>query len=301
MPAADHRLTTAEMALFVADGFLRFDGLVPDAINRAVLADLPAHRDAAYANFSELIPRPDIATPNTGTPLGECYPPETGLGRYLALPEVQGIIESLVGPEPTFDHDFVHHLAAGHPDAQHLHVDAIVDTAEPMFDIQLFYFPAAVEPGGGGTRFVPGTHLRSARAEDVGRYQHILGEQQYSGPAGTVLVFHHGMWHAGQANPSDTERWLYKIRLNPSVDQATRWNTDDWAAMRSDADDHIFANVRFDTVAAILRKRHPWQLGHDYRYDLVKRARLWRFLSNDATFDVDHYLTRLEQRPGHRP
>ena len=30
MPAKDHRLTTAEMAEFVANGYLRFDGLVPD-------------------------------------------------------------------------------------------------------------------------------------------------------------------------------------------------------------------------------------------------------------------------------
>ena len=42
MPAADHRLTTAEMAQFVANGYLRFDAIVPDEVNDAVLEVLPA-------------------------------------------------------------------------------------------------------------------------------------------------------------------------------------------------------------------------------------------------------------------
>jgi hypothetical protein len=28
----------------------------------------------------------------------------------------------------------------------------------------------------------------------------------------------------------------------------------------------------------------------------VQRARLWRYLTGDETYDVDHYLTRLEGR-----
>ena len=45
--------------------------------------------------------------------------------------------------------------------------DAIVDTASPTFDIQIFYFPREVAENGGGTRFVPGSHLRRARAAAV--------------------------------------------------------------------------------------------------------------------------------------
>ncbi len=296
MPADDHRLTTAEVAQFVANGYLRFDALVPDDVNQAVIAEIPRVLDAKYANILGT-PQPEgVTIPDTGTPYLDCYDPGTGLGQYLARPEVQGIVESLVGLTAMFDHDFVHHLPAGHGDQQNLHVDAIVDTAEPGFDIQLFYFPAGVAEGAGGTRFVPGTHLRKARAEGVSRYQHIVGDEFFVGPPGTVLVFHHGMWHAGQRNPSDNDRWLYKIRLNPVESQQRRWNTDDWDALRSGVDDHVFANARTDSIAAILRKRHPWQSGHDYRYDLVKRARLWRHLTDDDSFDVDYYLTRLEGR-----
>ena len=40
MPATDNRLTTQEMAQFVAAGYLRFDGLVPDAINQNAVVEL---------------------------------------------------------------------------------------------------------------------------------------------------------------------------------------------------------------------------------------------------------------------
>ena len=42
MPADDHRLTTREMARFVADGYLRFDALVPAEHNERVFEELSA-------------------------------------------------------------------------------------------------------------------------------------------------------------------------------------------------------------------------------------------------------------------
>ena len=36
MPAANHKLTTQEMARFLADGYLRFDALIPDPINQPI-------------------------------------------------------------------------------------------------------------------------------------------------------------------------------------------------------------------------------------------------------------------------
>ena len=40
MPTMNHKLTTAEMARFVADGFLRFDALIPDEINQHIVEEL---------------------------------------------------------------------------------------------------------------------------------------------------------------------------------------------------------------------------------------------------------------------
>ncbi len=297
LPAADHRLTTLEVARFVADGYLRFDALIDDDLNERIIAELGA---LAGAKFPQAVGKPPpedaLERPATMTPLSQCYPEPSLVGEWIRRPEVQGIITSLVGSDPLYDHDFVHLLPGGSTYEQHLHVDAIVDSEDPTFDIQLFYFPGGVSEGGGGTRFVPGSHLRRVRAEDVARYQHIVGEQQFEGPPGTVMVFHHGLWHAGQPNPSDQARWMYKLRLNPRVPQVRLWNTDDFAACHNDASDHTFATMRFDSVAQVLRQGQPWQQGHELRYELVQRARLWRYLSGDEGFDADYYLTRLEQR-----
>ncbi len=261
MPAKDHRLTTREVAQFVVDGFLRFDALVPESINQRVLAELGTLYTTKMRiamgsmgldpdTYAEA-PASPVQHPESLTPLSECYPPPSVIGEMLRLPEVQGIIESLVGPDPLYDHDFVHYIPANNPTGQHLHVDAVIDDRHPSFDIQLFYYPTAVAPGAGGTRFVPGTHLRHTRAEGVARYQHLLGEQQYSGSPGTILIFHQALWHAGQPNPSEDERWMYKIRLNPRVPQVRLWNTDDFDSLHNDARDHTFAHIRRDSVARL--------------------------------------------------
>ncbi len=297
MPAADHRLTTLELARFVAEGYLRFDALVPDEFNARVTEELSRMAEVKIPQAMGVVPTADLPDrPSSLTPLSLCYPPPSVIGEVLRLPAVHGIIQSLVGSDPLYDHDFVHVLPGQSDYLQHLHVDAIVDTEDPTFDIQLFYFPREVAKNGGGTRFVPGSHLRRVCPEQVARYQHIVGEQQFTGAAGTLLVFHHGMWHAGQPNPSSETRWMYKIRLNPRVRQVRLWNTADFGDVHNDPSDHTFATMRFDSVAHVLRGMQPWQQGHEARLELVQRARLWRYLSGDNHYDADYYLTRLEQR-----
>jgi hypothetical protein len=295
MPAPDHRLTTREVSQFVAQGFLRFDGLVPEELNERVIEELgPRFR----AQIAQLVGAEGAAVehPESLTPLSRCHPAPSALGEMLRLPQVRGIVTSLVGSDPSFDHDHVHFLPAGSGYSQLLHVDAIVDSRDPTFDIQLFYYPSEVRPGEGGTRFVPGSHLRFVRAEGLCRYQHIVGDMQFAGPAGTLLVAHHGLWHCGRPNPSENDRWMYKIRLNPTVPQVRLWNLDDFDELHNPPSDHIFATRAEDSVASILRTMQPWQRGHETRIEEVARARLWRYLSGDDRYDVDYYLTRLERR-----
>ena len=142
------------MAEFVTNGFLRFDAIVPEDINERALVEIE------QLNRERLGPD-GMRPPVTGTPLSACYPEPSAIGEYLRLPQVHGIIESLVGRDPAFDHDWSHHVPSGSRYNQPLHVDAITDTVAPSFDIQLFWFLHDVAPGEGGTRFVPGSHLHS--------------------------------------------------------------------------------------------------------------------------------------------
>lgn len=292
--AVDHRLTTRQMAEFVANGFLRFDEIVPADLNSRAIEELEA------LNNGRLLPEnthPDaLKPPHSGTTLDDCYPPPSAIGEYLRLPQIRGIIESLVGTNPQFDHDWVHFIPAGSSYVQPLHVDATTDSTDPTFDIQLFWFAGDVAPGEGGTRFVPGSHLTRVRSSGLHRYQHIVGEQQVACSAGTVFVFHHGLWHAGQPNSGDRNRWMYKVRLNPTQPQVRLWNTDDFDAHQSPPSDHFFARMQPDSVAQTFRTWHPWMGITDYRNDQIQRALLWRYLTGDAEFDVDYYLTRLEHR-----
>jgi hypothetical protein len=98
--------------------------------------------------------------------------------------------------------------------------------------------------------------------------------------AGTLLVCHHGIWHCGQPNITPTRRVMLKLRLNPSVPQRLLWNT---------------ADLGDPAIPGILGSPEPWH-GNEARLEVVNRIKLWRHLTGDARFDVDYWLTRLENQ-----
>jgi hypothetical protein len=264
-PAPVDLLTSLEMARFVATGIVRLDGVVPDELNRRALAQL----DAGLSPFPY------------GTPLADVHPSTSPLGAVLGLPAVAGAIQSLVGPDPTADHQYVHVRAPNEGEAQSLHADAVIDARTDAFDVQMMYYPEAVAADAGGTLLVPGSHFRRVSHMDVARYQNIVGQERLVCAAGTVLFLHHAIWHAGRRNDSDRRRVMYKLRLNPTVRQLRLWNTDD---------------IDKPEVTETLLREPAWA-GNDGRHEQVNRARLWRFLTGDDEFDLDHYLTRNTLRP----
>ncbi len=278
-------LTTCQVAEFVDKGFLQFDSVVPQTIN-----------DAAIKTFSEHGMVDMLrAKPDSGTPLADCYPDPSPIGAMLRLPRVAGIITSLVGPNPRFDHDWMHVRLPGDLVDQHLHQDAIVDTTL-AFDIQIFWFFHAIEAGAGGTGFVPGSHLRRVNEMDIARYQNIVGQRDVVCPAGSIIVFHQGMWHRGRANRSEAERRAYKIRINPTRPQVRHWDLSDFDEVHGEVHDHLFANYRTDTAAGMFRNHEPWHEVAAGRLETVQRSKLWRYMTGDGSFDSDWYLTRTEQR-----
>lgn len=296
-------LTTDQMTSFVTRGFLRLDAVVPAEINAQAMDELPGLFRTWLDEFRGVTPGAaaltavdddEIPLPRSGTVLCDAYAHESAFGRMVRVPAIAGAIQSLVGADPVVDHHFVHIKTAGDLHAQGLHCDAIIDQG-PAFDIQLFWFPHDVAPGEGGTRFVPGSHLRRVNMDDVSRYHHLSGEQYFSGEAGTVVIFHQGLWHAGAPNHGDHDRVMGKLRLNPTRPQVRLWDTSDLEP-RNRADDHMFARMDPGMVAAELRRSELWYEPSVHRLETVQRARLWRYLTGDEAFDVDWYLTRTERR-----
>ncbi|MFI9816376.1 phytanoyl-CoA dioxygenase family protein [Saccharothrix variisporea] len=267
METTSNLLSSVLMARFAAQGFLRFDSVVPDDLN-AVAMD--AMRDGV----------PDVPY---GVPLSKAFPPDSFAHRLVTLPVVAGALRSLVGPEPTVDHIAVHVREPHEGSAQPLHGDAIIDTRRDAFDVQLMYYPHEVTADMGGTLLVPGSHLRLTNESDTGRYQNLRGQIRLTCPAGTVLFLHHGIWHGGRRNDSAQRRYMFKTRFNPTTPQVRLWDT-------ADLDD--------PAVRAELTTTFPWYEFATGRLEVYNRIKLWRTLTGDDTFDIDYWATRVSNRPG---
>ncbi|MDB5480432.1 MAG: phytanoyl-CoA dioxygenase [Caulobacteraceae bacterium] len=301
-------LSDQQMASFTARGFLSFDAAVPDDINAQFLAEAGEAPEAEpgrklRATYGTLLAESAVPEIAPGTPLYQAYPQGSAVQRLLSLPLVRGAIRSLVGEDPVFDHHFLHvtfppryHEAGGGENvSQHTHQDSTVDP-RLSFDLQIMYYPHAVTREMGGTRFVPGAHLRKVSEAAIGRYQNIRGQQHMVCEAGTLLFLHHGLWHGGGVNLSDRTRTMFKIRLHASGSQKRQWNVG--PAVDSQRPIFFVKGQRpADTVAAILMTPEPWFEQDTGRVEFINRVKLWRYLTDDPGFDADYWLTRLEHAP----
>ncbi|NUR89624.1 MAG: phytanoyl-CoA dioxygenase [Nonomuraea sp.] len=256
------KLTSVEMARFVAHGFLRLDAVVPAELNEQAVEVLTA----------------GIPPVPYGTPLKEAFPDGSFARRLVEVPRVAGALESLVGPDPTVDHHAVHIREPRGGSAQPLHGDAIIDVRPSAFDVQLMYYPHEVTAEMGGTLTVPGSHLRRTNESDTGRYQNLRGQTRLTCPAGTVVIVHHGIWHGGRRNDADVPRYMFKIRFNATVPQVRLWDT---------------ADLGDPAVTEELRRWVPWYELASGRLEIYNRARLWRALTADESFDIDYWVTRV--------
>jgi hypothetical protein len=274
------RLSSLRMAEFVREGVLAFEGIVPLDLCEAMLAEI---REG-------FVPSPFAAPASAevrswvGRPVEDVWPETTTFGKVLRLPAVRDVTQSLVGPGSLYDHHAVHFVPARSGQAQPYHADAIIDT-RLAFDIQLFFYFHEVLPGAGGTLYLPGSHLRRIHEMTVARCHNVVGQKRVACPAGTLVVFHHGLWHAGQPNHGHRKRYLLKLRVNAAVKQERLFDTSD---------------IDTPEVMDVLLREFAWH-GVERRLDLVQRARLWRHVSGNPHADIEYYLTRLENQANAGP
>lgn len=300
-------LSAEQMASFVAKGFLRFDGVVPDEINRQFMDAMGEIAPAVPGQklrrtYGEILARADIPQVPAGTPLASAYPQGSAIERLLTLPLVAGAIRSLVGEAPVFDHHFLHvtfppaYHEGGESVSQHTHQDSTIDPRQ-AFDLQIMYYPHKVTRPMGGTRFIPGTHLRRVSEVALGRYQNIRGQQHMVCEAGTLLFLHSGIWHGGGVNLSDETRTMFKIRMNPAKTQVRQF---DLATLKPQTEQRPIFYLKGPlppSVEQILMTPEPWFEQDTGRLEFVNRIKLWRYLTGDPTYDADYWLTRLENNP----
>lgn len=300
-------LSTAQMAHFAARGFVELPAVVPHSINRQFLDDIgaaspkPDTPQGHYANIMDASLIPLVAP---GTPLRSAYPANSALQRLLQVPAVAGAIDSLVGPHSLLDHHFLHIAFPPHMypqeapalTSQPTHQDSTIDPRK-AFDVQLFYFPHAVSANMGGTRFIPGSQFRIVSEAAVARYQNVLGQQHVVCPAGTVLMFHMGLWHGGGLNLSDEMRYMFKLRLCPTARQCRLWlDPADQPLEKPSARPIFWTDGHPDQkhLHQVLTTPEKWFELDTGRLEFINRVRFWRYISGDENFDADYWVTRIE-------
>ena len=255
------------MARFVASGYLGFDNMVPKKLCKACLEEMKDQKRGYYA---------------VGTPFEETWPKGTALGDAFRLPKVKGLIHSLVGPDPLYDHHAAHFVGAKQMAGPNTHQDSVIDFREDYFDIQLSFFPTDTPDEMGGTFLIPGTQFRNVRTSEITFYQHMRGKVWASCKAGAMYVWNTRVWHGARSNHTGQDRFMYKLRLNPRRPQIRNFDT-------SDLDD--------PEIAEILSTRHGWE-GNEHRYEMMRRVRLWRFVSGQPDYDFgERFLRRIEYLP----
>lgn len=303
-------LDALQMARFAARGFLRFDGVVPEEINAQFLdeagrASDPQPGKKLMWTYAELLAKSGLPEVAAGTPLARTYSQGSAVQRLLDLPLVAGAIRSLVGQDPVFDHHFMHvtfppayHEASGGENvSQHTHQDSTIDPRQ-AFDLQIMYYPHAVTREMGGTRFIPGTHLRKVSEVALGRYQNIKGQQHMVCDAGTLLFLHSGLWHGGGVNHSDRTRTMFKVRINPSRSQVRQFDVSTLRPQPAQRPIFFLKSLPGESVEQILMTPEPWFEQDTGRLEFVNRIKLWRYLTGDPGYDADYWLTRLENLAG---
>ncbi|MGB1189106.1 MAG: phytanoyl-CoA dioxygenase family protein [Pseudomonadales bacterium] len=300
------KLTTLQMAEFVASGVLCLEAVVPEELNARFLSRVQSpigggapRLDVAYRRLFESAVLPALPP---GVDFFEHFEGLDPLDGIFSLSSVRGAIESLVGCKPRFDHHFLHLTMGQEPvssrskgrASQHTHQDSTIDPRR-AFDIQLFYFPQAVTAAMGGTRYVPGSHLRIVSESAIARYQNVVGQQHIVCPAGSIYIFHMGIWHGAGLNVSATDRYLYKVRLAPSQPQVRLWNTSDLDCSMEDQRPIFWIDPkRSDPIAERMMRLEPWYEADTGRLELINRLKLWRYLTGSPDVDIDYWLTRIE-------
>jgi len=258
-------LTSLQMADFVGQGYLIFDEMVPRELCDAILPDIEALMSCL----------------NVGAPFCNIWRDQL-IGDIFRLPQVEGMIHSLVGPDPLYDHHAVHIVPPRTEVGPNLHQDSVTDLRKDYFDIQISLFPQDTPPEIGGTSFIPGTHFRNIRTGEASHYQHVLGRKYANCKAGTMIVWDTRLWHAARCNRTDTTRYMFKLRLNPSVPQIRLFDTTDL--------DH-------PDIGRNLSRIQPF-FGNDGRYEQMQRVLRWRYISDQPNFDIgERFLRRIEYNP----
>ncbi|MFT5089140.1 MAG: hypothetical protein ACI8PG_003507 [Planctomycetota bacterium] len=208
MPDQAFRLTDAQMAQFIAHGYV------------TITPDLPA------AFHAEIFAQHEEVFAKEGNPGNNLLPRIPLVRQIFDHPSVVGALKSILGDDYYLQpHRHPHHNLA-HSKGQSMHQDGGKRWSHRSRYLLAFYYPQDTPLERGPSGIVPGSHYfntpEGARTSE---------EMPLVTPAGTVTIVHYDLWHRAMPNLSDQHRYMVKFLFARMTEpQAPAWNNKeaDW-------------------------------------------------------------------------
>lgn len=199
-------------------------------------------------------------------------------------PAVVGALASLLGSDYT--RAAHRHCHRNHPGtrSQQWHQDSLNipmltnghgREPENVKSVLVMYYPQDVSSTMGPTALIPGSHLFLAAGDRNASHGNFRDQIVAAVPAGSVLILHYDIWHAGTANTSDQVRYMVKYLFERASESSEpSWDHD------PANDVHILERLERDEAALIQRSLVPKR---NYR-----RAAVWNNLAGDAAIGYEY-------------
>lgn len=251
-------LTDDEMTSFIINGYHIIEPELPADFNEQVL--------------STLLQMPE----NPGEHIVEALP---AMKDVLDDRAVSGALTSLLGQEYIREPGGHIHMNPPHTRAQPWHQDERFGRSHQDRDVDhiqhvmLMYYPQDVTNDMGPTVLLPGSHRRVASPESMVTLVNLHGQFFSIVNAGSVLLTHADIWHAGTGNRSDRIRYMVKLQYS-----RTRENAEpSWS--------HSSENL--SEIRLRLDSEHPTPLSrNEYESDHALRVRTWNNIAGSAAMPL---------------
>ena len=213
-------LNDDEIVDFVIRGYHVVRPNIPATFHQQILSELDSLTMNPGDEISTIVPNIDI---------------------IYGHPQVTGALRSLLGNK--FRKVTHRHCHKNYPGSrsQRWHQDGLPNPVLPegqkrvpdnIKTLLAMYYPQAVKKNMGPTAIIPGSHFFNNAPDLMASQGNFRDQFIGTVEAGTVIILHYDIWHAGTANTSDKTRYMIKYLFertdnptNPSWDHNPENNT----------------------------------------------------------------------------
>ena len=229
---------------FCYQGFLKFEAVVPDEVNRRTVefCNEHAHGEPSgildQAWFDQYVIKNEQAASAV-----RCL-----LSKNFQLPSIMSNHRNRC-PWP----------------AQNWHRDGGSIYTRQLNYLQVFYYPEDTPPEMGPTEIVPGSHFARHKATYMQHMRGISSATSTAAPAGTIFITAYGIWHRRSKSTASGIRNLLKYNYWRTTKPCRDWIIDpDFSFSWPEHDPHPMFEQFKRGIAAV--EMFSWLCGEDYEH-----------------------------------